>query len=346
MAMVDPVAAPYNEKLEASVLELLPQLTGACNKAPWPKKEQALQQLNAALQQHARETQEAILCAGPTAVLDSILAILVSERTQLPSKLLAADVLSCMCSGAKACLLLCPSSIVERLMRCAYRGDADVKAAAARALWQLSCLQDCSPEVVSHAGNAFKVVELLAQDIQGGSATCMCALRATQNLLHTYATSAAGDAGDRIALQEGRRALDYADGFAALSAAAQACPEQQLCRLLAKLTKGCAPGSQDLAALAANAHLVAVLVRCCSPADRKTCKRALQVMACQLITVLAINNDVKRQLFHSDAVGPLMQLAEAASQGSPTQEAIRAALAQLGLVYLLPAPPAAAAASD
>lgn len=147
MAMLDPIAAPYNEKLEASVLELLPQLTGACNKAPWPKKEQALLQLNAALQQHARETQEAILCAGPTAVLDSILAILVSERTQLPSKLLAADVLSCMCSGAKACLLLCPSSIVERLMRCAYRGDADVKAAAARALWQLSCLQDFSPEV-------------------------------------------------------------------------------------------------------------------------------------------------------------------------------------------------------
>jgi hypothetical protein len=57
----------------------------------------------------------------------------------------------------------------------------------------------------------------------------------------------------------------------------QACPEQQLCRLLSKLTKGCTPGSQDLAALAANAHLVAVLVRCCSPADRKTCKRALQV---------------------------------------------------------------------
>jgi hypothetical protein len=52
-------------------------------------------------------------------------------------------------------------------------------------------------QVVSHAGNAFKVVELLAQDIQGGSSTCMCALRATQNLLHTYATSAAGDAGDR-----------------------------------------------------------------------------------------------------------------------------------------------------
>jgi flagellar biosynthesis/type III secretory pathway ATPase len=36
-------------------------------------------------------------------------------------------------------------------------------------------------------------------------------------------------------------------------------------------------GSQDLAALVANPHLVAVLVRCCSPADRKTCKRALQV---------------------------------------------------------------------
>jgi hypothetical protein len=57
----------------------------------------------------------------------------------------------------------------------------------------------------------------------------------------------------------------------------QACPEQQLCRLLSKLTKGCSPGSQDVAAVMANPHLVAVLVRCCSPADRKTCKRALQV---------------------------------------------------------------------
>lgn len=56
----------------------------------------------------------------------------------------------------------------------------------------------CALQVVSHAGNAFKVVELLAEDIQVGSSTCMCALRATQNLLHTYATSTAGDAGDRI----------------------------------------------------------------------------------------------------------------------------------------------------
>jgi hypothetical protein len=147
MAMLDPATPQFNEKAETSVLDLLSQLTGACSKSPWPKKEQALLQLNAALQQHARETQEAILCAGPTAVLDSILAILISERTQLTSKLLAADVLSCMCSGAKACLLLCPSGIVERLMRCAYKGDADVKAAAARALWQLSCLNDFSPEV-------------------------------------------------------------------------------------------------------------------------------------------------------------------------------------------------------
>jgi hypothetical protein len=57
----------------------------------------------------------------------------------------------------------------------------------------------------------------------------------------------------------------------------QACPEQQLCRLLSKLTKGCVAGSQELAATAANPHLVAVLVRCCTPTDRKTCKRALQV---------------------------------------------------------------------
>lgn len=154
MATDDPAIAPYNEKTEISVLELLSQLTGACSKGPWPRKEQALLQLNVLLQQHARETQEAILCAGPAAILDSVLAILVSERTQSSSKLLAADVLSCMCSGTKACLLLCPSSIVERLMRCAYKGDADVKAAAARALWQLSCLGDFSPEVglVQHSG--------------------------------------------------------------------------------------------------------------------------------------------------------------------------------------------------
>lgn len=62
-----------------------------------------------------------------------------------------------------------------------------------------------------------------------------------------------------------------------------------------------------------------------------------KVIACNLITVLAINNDVKRQLFHSDAVGPLMQLADVVAEGSSAQEAIRAALAQLGLVYLLPA---------
>jgi len=43
------------------------------------------------------------------------------------------------------------------------------------------------------------VVELLAEDMQqGGSSTCMCALRATQNLLQTYASNGAGDAGDRI----------------------------------------------------------------------------------------------------------------------------------------------------
>jgi hypothetical protein len=65
--------------------------------------------------------------------------------------------------------------------------------------------------------------------------------------------------------------------FICTASCLQACPEQQLCRLLSKLTKGCTPGSQDLAALAANPHLVAVLVRCCSPADSKTCKRALQV---------------------------------------------------------------------
>jgi hypothetical protein len=162
MAMADLAAAPYNEKTEISVLELLSQLTAACSKAPWPKKEQALLQLNSSLQQHARETQEAILCAGPTAVLDSVLSILVSERTQLSSKLLAADVLSCMCSGAKACLLLCPSSIVERLMRCAYKGDADVKAAAARALWQLSCVNDFSPEVGMHISSVRSCLQLLA----------------------------------------------------------------------------------------------------------------------------------------------------------------------------------------
>lgn len=54
-------------------------------------------------------------------------------------------------------------------------------------------------QVVSHAGNAFKVVDLLAEDMQqASSSTCMCALRATQNLLQAYITHGTGDAGDRI----------------------------------------------------------------------------------------------------------------------------------------------------
>jgi hypothetical protein len=51
--------------------------------------------------------------------------------------------------------------------------------------------------------------------------------------------------------------------------------------------------------------------------------------------VLAFNNDIKRQLFHSDAVGPLMQLAEG-MRATPAHAAVRAALSQLGLIYLLP----------
>jgi hypothetical protein len=61
-----------------------------------------------------------------------------------------------------------------------------------------------------------------------------------------------------------------------------------------------------------------------------------KIIACNLITVLAINNEVKRQLFHTDAVGPLMQMAELVQEGCRAQEAIKAALAQLGLLYLLP----------
>lgn len=57
-----------------------------------------------------------------------------------------------------------------------------------------------------------------------------------------------------------------------------------------------------------------------------------KITACNLITVLAFNNDVKRQLFHSDAVGPLMQLANC----MPAQTAVRSALSQMGLIYLLP----------
>lgn len=64
-----------------------------------------------------------------------------------------------------------------------------------------------------------------------------------------------------------------------------------------------------------------------------------KVTACNLITVLAFNDGVKRQLFLGDAVGPLMQLAEAThapqGQAAPGQAAVRAALSQLGLIYLL-----------
>lgn len=138
-------ASKGNDGVEIEVLELLGKLTGL--QASWQMKEQLLSRLSIMLQQHGQETEEAILCARPAAVIDSIMAFMVSGRIQPSSKLLAADVLSTICSNTKAYLLLCPSSVVERLMRCAYKGDADVKAAAARALWQLSCHNDFSPEV-------------------------------------------------------------------------------------------------------------------------------------------------------------------------------------------------------
>lgn len=137
-----------DEQMEAHLLDLLKQLVIP---SAWGVKEKCLQQLAPLINQQPNELQEALLLAGPTTVLDSILAVIVSQRTELSSKLLAADVLSEVCSScSKACLLLCPSNLVERLMRCASKGDGDMKAAAARALWQLSCHHDFSPEVSNH----------------------------------------------------------------------------------------------------------------------------------------------------------------------------------------------------
>jgi hypothetical protein len=61
-----------------------------------------------------------------------------------------------------------------------------------------------------------------------------------------------------------------------------------------------------------------------------------KVLACQLITVLAFNDVVKRQLYLEDAVGPLLALAEEVKEGSWEHEAVGGALSQMGLVYLLP----------
>lgn len=140
----------FDEQLETRLHDLFTELLSA---SAWTAKEDCLQRLAPLIEQHPFELQEALLLAGPTAVLDTLFAITVSQRVQLSSKLLAADVLSALCTNcSRACLLLCPSSLVERLMRCAYKGDADLKAAAARALWQLSCHNDFSPEVSrSHA---------------------------------------------------------------------------------------------------------------------------------------------------------------------------------------------------
>lgn len=138
-------AAMIDEQIEARLVDLLVNVTST---RAWAAKEDSLQQIAPLISQHPDELQEALLLTGPTAVVDSILSVIISQRTKLPSKLLAADVLSEVCSNcSKACLLLCPSNLVERLMRCAYKGDGDMKAAAARALWQLSCHHDFSPEV-------------------------------------------------------------------------------------------------------------------------------------------------------------------------------------------------------
>lgn len=115
--------------------------------ATWSSKQSCLEQLVVISQQHLPQVLEAVLCAGLSQVLDSMLAIMVSSRTSLESKLRAADLLSMVCADPECCLLLSPSTLVDRLMRCATKGKTHTKAAAARALWQLACQQELVPEV-------------------------------------------------------------------------------------------------------------------------------------------------------------------------------------------------------
>ena len=73
-----------------------------------------------------------------------------------------------------------------------------------------------------------------------------------------------------------------------------------------------------------------------APQNREGLLLGCKVLACQLITVLAFNDVVKRQLYLEDAVGPLLALAEEVKEGSWEHEAVGGALSQMGLVYLLP----------
>ncbi|KAF8063766.1 hypothetical protein HT031_003623 [Scenedesmus sp. PABB004] len=453
-------APPFDEAAEGQALAALGQLAGP---APWRAKEAALAALSGLARERAAELAEAALAAGPSAVLEALLCLMASGRTQPPAKQRAADLLCALCSSRACWLVLSPPSVVGRLMGMACQGGADVRDAAARALWQLSCESAWSPEVLSHAGSAFRVVDLLTEDMQAapGSTTCLIALRATQHLLH--AASGGGDAAERIgarvaeplcglldparpeaaaaaaelvallaaapanrarivtaggiarlvgllrgaggeaggpaapapsraasrqqqqqqpeapppqvaaaqaaltalatlvhgdpklasellaagvmpglaqllrgsavcaggalqlmgelaSLPEGRRALINCDGLAALEQAAHACPEQQLCRLLAKATKGgAAPGSGGggaatdaasvLSVWAAGAgvapQLLAVLVqRCCGPADRKTRKRAMSVLA----RLLAASRQAQPPTQHAELQRQLLRL--------------------------------------
>lgn len=142
----DQAMKAYDEHKEEQILSLQRQYLSS---GKWAVREKVVHQLAPFIQEHPAEFQEALLLAGPAAFINNMLSTIVSERTQLCNKLLAADMLSDICSNCiKACLLLSPSRIVETLMRCAYQGQGDTKAAAARALWRLSCHNDFSPEVI------------------------------------------------------------------------------------------------------------------------------------------------------------------------------------------------------
>jgi hypothetical protein len=192
---------PFDEAAEEKVRGLLAALASPA--AAWRAKEAKLATLAPLCRAHPRETLEAVLCSGPCAVLDALLGVMASERTSAGSKLAAADVLAGVCTEPRAAAALCPGDVVGRLMRCAAAAaGADGRAAAAHALWQLSVAHDFAPEVVGHAGSAFRVVEVLARDVSaGGSAPgCMCALRAMQHMLQAYTGggSSSTEATDRI----------------------------------------------------------------------------------------------------------------------------------------------------
>ena len=137
----------YNDSAQATLVDALKQLLD-CH-VPWHAKAEQIHKINPSSGTSLTpECQDALLLVGVRAVVDTLLSLIISNRSDAAAKLTAADTLSTICSDPQCLLLVSPGPLVDRVIRAAVQQSSDdTRAAAARCLWQLACHPEYSPEV-------------------------------------------------------------------------------------------------------------------------------------------------------------------------------------------------------